>query len=163
MLPGSQQSYITYRLKKRLRLPSSAKKTVSILTFGSREETRQCCDVVKIGVRANNGGEIELKLLAVPIICEPLARPDTAQYIQQYPHFQHLQLADPRGGEPDILIGSDFYWEFLTGEPLRGNTGPTAIHTRVGWILSGPVTVAKEEQNPSTLVTHVLKVEGCAN
>ena len=110
---GSQQSYITYRLKKRLRLPSLAKKTVLILTFGSREETSQCCDVVKIGVRANDGGEIELKLLAVPIICEPLARPDTAQYIQQYPHFQHLQLADPQGGEPDILIGSDFYWDFL--------------------------------------------------
>ena len=40
--------------------------------------------------------------------------------------------------EVDVLIGSDFYWNLVTGRVIRGKSGPMAIHTRVGWILSGP-------------------------
>ena len=29
----------------------------------------------------------------------------------------------------DILIGSDYYWEFVTGSVCRGISGPVTIHT----------------------------------
>ena len=39
-----------------------------------------------------------------------------------------------------MLIGSDFYWQLTTREIIRGQTGPIAINTKLGWVLSGPVT-----------------------
>ena len=38
----------------------------------------------------------------------------------------------------DVLIGSDYYWEFVTGSVCRGVGGPAAIHIKLGWVLSGP-------------------------
>ena len=61
--------------------------------------------------------------------------------------------------EVDLLIGSNYYWKFATGEIYRGEEGPVAINTRVGWILSG--AIVKEDKQKSIfnfLNTHVLKV-----
>ena len=41
--------------------------------------------------------------------------------------------------EVDMLIGSDFYWSLVTGRVRWGRIGPMAVHTKIGWILSGPV------------------------
>ena len=38
----------------------------------------------------------------------------------------------------DVLIGSDYYWEFVTGSVCRGVSGTAAIHTKLGRVLSGP-------------------------
>jgi len=47
--------------------------------------------------------------------------------------FSSLDLADfLRVGEElqiDTLIGSDHYWQLVTGRVVRGESGPTAIHT----------------------------------
>ena len=39
----------------------------------------------------------------------------------------------------DILIGSDYYYDFISGEVVRGETGPVAVGSKLGWLLSGPV------------------------
>ena len=36
-----------------------------------------------------------------------------------------------------VLVGSDYYWEFMTGETLQGTDGPVAVHSTLGWLLSG--------------------------
>ena len=65
---------------------------------------------------------------------------------------------------PDILLGSDQYWGLLTGEVLKGENGPTALNTYLGWILSGPAQVKEASALRSTFVTHVLCVDGsCSN
>ena len=75
-----------------------------------------------------------------------------------------LDLADPSTGssqvQPDILIGLDHYWKFVTGEMLHQGNGPVALHTTLGWVLSGPIPLpATEDSSHSTnLVTHVLRV-----
>ena len=57
-------------------------------------------------------------------------------------HLLGLELADSADVsdvlEFDMLIGSDTYWDLVTGKIIRGRSGPTAIHTKVGWVLSGP-------------------------
>ena len=54
----------------------------------------------------------------------------------------NLQLADSTDGsaavEVDLLIGSDYYWELATGRVSRGEDGPVAVETKLGWVLSGP-------------------------
>ena len=59
-----------------------------------------------------------------------------------YPHLEGLQLADDLDddrGSIDVLIASDYYWEIVGGETVRGDYGPTAISSRFGWLLSGPL------------------------
>ena len=62
--------------------------------------------------------------------------------------------------EVDVLIGSDHYWDVVTGAICKSNGGPTAIHTKLGWVLSGPTAVECPERCSANLVTtHVLRVD----
>ena len=67
-----------------------------------------------------------------------------------------MELADS-AEDPDsidILIGSDHYWDFVTGETIRGEFGPTAVRSKLGWLLSGPTNNSQNGTNViSNLVT----------
>ena len=41
----------------------------------------------------------------------------------------------------DVLVGSDFYWNFVGSEVRQGQAGcgPVAINSKLGWLLSGPL------------------------
>ena len=70
----------------------------------------------------------------------------------------NLQLADNSGdGSPievDLLLGANYYWQLTTGEVRRGDDGPVAVGTKLGWVLSGPAPMADH----SLLTTHTLRV-----
>ena len=60
----------------------------------------------------------------------------------------------------DILIGSDQSWQIVTGEVKRGESGPTALCTKLGWVLSGPIESSTCDCDPSVNLvsnTHVLR------
>ena len=101
---------------------------------------------------------VQLTFLAVPFICDPLARQPLCHAMEIFPHLSELELADT-GGEADIdvLVGSDLYWSLVTGRIVRGENGPTAIETVFGWVLSGPVDSAPEAFVLTS--THTLRVE----
>lgn len=47
----------------------------------------------------------------------------------------------------------------MTGEIRRGKDGPAALHTRFGWVLSGPVAATSQEISAINLITtHTLRV-----
>ncbi len=63
-----------------------------------------------------------MEFVCAPLICQPLT---AQQYIdlniEKYRHLAGLDLADAHHGENkpiavDLLIGSDYYWWFATGE-----------------------------------------------
>jgi hypothetical protein len=59
-----------------------------------------------------------------------------------------------------MLIGSDFYWEFGTGEIVRGGDGPVAINTTLEWMLSGPADLTRHQGSTVNLITtHTLRVD----
>ena len=60
-----------------------------------------------------------------------------------------------------VLIGADYYWHFLTGAIKRGESGPTALQTKVGWVLSGPVQggSALNSTQVNFTNTHALRVD----
>ena len=101
-------------------------------------------------------------LFSVPSICEPLAC-QPINLCVEFDHLSQLQLADSSDSEArmevDILIGSDYYWELTTGRTRRGKSGPVAIYTKLGWVLSGPVHSPEINQASVTLIsTHTLRV-----
>ena len=102
--------------------------------------------------------------LAVPLICSPL-KDQAVQFSQQsYSHLADLELADHPtedcDSEVDVLIGNDFYWSFFTGDMKRGESGPVAMKTSLGWVLSGPMPHAPGSGSDVNLVTcHTLRLK----
>ena len=59
--------------------------------------------------------------------------------------------------EIDMLIG---YWELTTGRTIQGQTGPVAIHIKLGWVLSGPAPSLEPDRTSTSLITtHTLRVD----
>lgn len=74
-----------------------------------------------------------------------------------------LALADENSSSDNlavsILVGADCYWKVATGRIIHGRNGPTAVHTRLGWVLSGPdLGMSFDLAAHSTLCTHILNV-----
>lgn len=106
--------------------------------------------------------ELDLDLLVVPHICDPLTAQPAFSCFKEYTHLSHLSFADDSLDEAprdiDLLIGSDSYWNIVTRDILRGNGGPIALNTRLGWVLSGPVELAGLT-TANLVSTHTLRID----
>ena len=100
-----------------------------------------------------------LELIFVPNICSPLSNQTIELTQATHSHLITLSLADNTGGNSellvDVLIGGDYYWSFFTGKIFRGEIGPVAMETLLGWVLSGNTGVRGSSEY---VCTHVLKV-----
>ena len=159
---GSQRSYVTDRVARRLSLKSDGKQSMTVMTFGSSVEQSHVSSLVKLDIALKNGQTEQLNLLTVPLICEPISSQPVTLCQDTFDHIVDLDLADPVDGcsqlDVDILIGSDQYWSLATGKTLRGSKGPTAIETRLGWVLSGPAPTNGLSHHSFLTTTHVLKI-----
>ena len=161
---GSQLSYVTNDLAKQLKLTPVKRETLHLNTFGNSKTKRENCDVFKFNIRSTKGHEsIELRAVSFPTICSPVS---SVVNIQNYPHLRELDLADldesgTCNNRIDILIGADFYWRIVTGDVVRRDNGPTAISSKLGWLLSGPST--KNSTYESTTNNLVLAGESIDN
>jgi len=128
-----------------------------IKTFGMENQGQQVCEVVKVGINLKNERSLEMSFLVVPLICEPIFNQPIILAYDSYNQFTSLELADycpeDKNLEVDILIGADQYYQLVTGEIIHQNNGPTAIRTRLGWVLSGPVHGLSQEVSSVNLVT----------
>ena len=137
---GSQQSYATKKVKDALSLRCHAKRTMSVTTFGASDKRTQTYDVGRIGITTKDGQKSEINGVCLhPLICQPLTAQPIDLCKERYQHFADIDLADANHGENDmmevdLLIGSDYYWWFVTGETRRGEDGPVAVRTRLGWV-----------------------------
>ena len=84
----------------------------------------------------------------MPVICSPL--PSTVD-IFDYQHIRGLDLADcseiqddHHSDTVDVLIGLDHYWSFMYGKTIRGDSGPVAVSSKFGWVLSGQTELTSE-------------------
>ena len=125
-----------------LDLNSIGEQQLSIATFGSTRTDSKVCPIVRVGVSLNGYPDVNVSLFVTSVICEPLFSQPISTCIGKYPHLANLHLADwaEEGSRLgiDILVGSDYYWDFITGAISKAASGPTAIHTKLGWVLSGP-------------------------
>jgi hypothetical protein len=116
--------------------------TLRLNTFGQPNYRKEKCSVVKLCLKKREQ-EIDLVALDYPVICSPLP----TKVCIEHPHLEGLELADDCEGasaDIDILVGSDYYWELA-----RGEDGPTAVASKLGWLLSGPLGDTEESSNLS--------------
>ena len=90
--------------------------------------------------KAGLSERLSVTALSYPTICSTLP---VATALNEYAHLSGLELADcsegTNAGTIDVLIGSDFYWKFVTGKVQLGGFGPVAIYSKLGWLLSGSI------------------------
>jgi hypothetical protein len=159
---GSQRTYITQRTRERLRLLTKSTEFLRIKTFGTSEGQETQCETVKLGVHVSSGEIILLNALVVTVICNPITFQPISVSRDWFHHLMGLELAGSANTENvleiDVLIGSDSYWNFITGRLIRGRRGPVAIQTKMGWVLSGPVDPAEVSTNLTFNSTHTLTI-----
>ncbi|XP_065917691.1 uncharacterized protein [Dysidea avara] len=160
---GIQRSYVTKQVANSLSLTPKCSETMLIRTFGSQLEAKQVCDVVSLGMVLKDGRSMQFSFLTVPLICEPLTSQPTMYASESYPHLAGLELADYATEEDtlsvDVLVGSDNYWKLVTGDIINADIGPTAIRTRLGWVLAGPVEGISCHICTNLVVTHTMVID----
>ena len=144
---GSQKSYVSYDLRDALNLPTVRREMLTIKTFGSEIGRLKSYDVTQFAVRSPyDGVTVFVSAYVVPTVCAPLRDQATDLAVAEYPYLNGLPLADFPATNDDemsvhILIGSDFYWNFMKGGVIKSQGwGPVAMESVLGWILSGPIS-----------------------
>ena len=138
---GSQRSYHTKRVKDKLSLPVTSSQQLSIAAFGSSRGEPQWCETVHVVVHTKTGICQEVELFIVQHICDPLTAQRIKPCSRMYAHLAPLEFAESlNSGCPQVdkLIGPDLYWQIVTSKVIRGQEGPVAVSTTLGWVLSGP-------------------------
>ena len=97
----------------------------------------------------------ELTALKFPAICSAL--PNKINVID-FPHLDGLEFADQFDDNDsiDVLIGSDYYRDIVSDETVKGENGPTAVSSKFGWLLSGPL----DDQTANNTVISNLIITG---
>ena len=81
---GSQRSYATNNLKKRLGLRPVKKETLNLNTFGQDKLTKQKCDAVNLSLKSKDDDDIKILALCFEKICSPI--PSKVQ-LDSYQHL----------------------------------------------------------------------------
>ena len=120
---------------------------------------------MQLCIRTIDAMSVYITAYVVPVICSPVSNQEIQSVVDCYPYLQGLQLACGTVNgtvSVDLLIRADHYWSFFTGGIIRGDpSGPVALETKLGWILSGPASVPAftESCTVNLSATHVLKIE----
>ena len=138
---GSQRTYITESLRDKLNLKPARQERIHLNTFGDINFSTRRCDVVHICLQKPGlSHSIRVSALCFPVICSSLPSPVT---LMNCPHLEGLELADQLKGSQDaidMLIGLDFCWTIVMGDIRHSIHGPVAISSKLGWLLSGPIS-----------------------
>ena len=159
----SQKSYISARLRNELQLPTIRTDRILVKTFGKEEGSLKSCDVVQVAVDCVDGMKVFVNAYVVPLICSPITNQPINFAQSHYPHLRNIELSDQASGgeelEVDIMIGADYYWCFVQNQVVCGEGyGPVAILTRLGYVLSGPVSAPMRNETFSNVtISHVMK------
>ena len=137
---GSQRSFVTEKLARTLDLQPYTKELITISPFGAKHPTSRYLNVSRVTLLTRSGEELQLCVLVVPFIATPLQN-CTNLDLSELPYLQGLQLAHPHCSDGEfpisLLVGADYYWSIVGDKVIRGS-GPTAVDSKLGYLLSGP-------------------------
>ena len=161
---GSQNTYLCNRVAEQLEIQSSDEHTISVNSFMDSNRVLKTKKVDFLLSSLTGETVTPVSALLTPSICSPISSVNVASF----PHLQNLQLADPfdRNISPtiDMLVGCDFFWNFVTGQIIHGEIGPSAISSKFGWLLLGPVNVStpkENEENNANSISLLVNSNGC--
>ena len=153
---GAQRSFIMQQLADELHLQPTSHETISVSLFGAQVSPSRSLAVAAMFVHALDGTRLQISVLIVPKLAAPI-RNSVRTHLHTVPYFKSLPLAHPVTGDENfdisILIGADYYWQFIEDHTVRGN-GPTAVKSKLGYLLSGPLQLPQSMTTSGHLSFH---------
>ena len=152
---GAQRSFVTQGVAERLELSSNCNEaeTISLATFGSQASDRQTLGVASFKLETVIGPDIQIRALVVPEISATMKN-FVDKNTLNLPYLKDLTIArqpDQETFDIDILIGADYYWDFVGDNIVRGE-GPTAVSSKLGYLLSGPIHNSLRPNNANNVL-----------
>jgi hypothetical protein len=143
---GSQRCIITQSLCDLLQTPV-IQSTQEIRGIGnSVTNSTQICDIV---MKSCTSPYItQLQCFVLPTITSTLGGLTIQRTEFNIPH--NVKLADPQfyqSQDIDILIGADKFWDLLNKNRLKLSNGAYLNDTKLGWIISGPISFLDTQQS----------------
>ena len=125
---------------------------VFLSTFGAQSPSISTLNVAQIHLITASGEQLPLSVLIVPTIATPIQSVVEGD-ITQLSYLKDIPLAHPVTTEQhfqiSLLIGADYYWSIIENHIIRGN-GPTAVKSKIGYLLSGPMPHCNTSDTSST-------------
>ena len=154
---GSQRSFITARLAQQLRLQPIWRKGLILNGFLSQSNETQFYDVAQFSIVGLNGSPIVIQAIILDEMICPLEDFHRKEVVA-LPHLQNLHLAHPvtnsKFFDVDVLIGANYYWTLVGNTTIRG-PGPTAVASKVGYLVSGPLLSAFADSPKPSVVLNI--------
>ena len=105
---GSQRSYVTEDVVKKLQLKCEKKENLNLNTFISTDYKSKSCKVASFDIELNDGQLAVVDALPYAELCSPLP---TRVEVTSFPHLQGLEFAD----DVDTSLGSSDNINVLIG------------------------------------------------
>ena len=145
----SQQTFISERVAKKLKLCPIREIKMTIKAFGNNQGKEMRLKEYQVVLKPiDNSSSIYMKAVAMPSICAPISNQEVQLAVKQKEFLSTLKLADDGSEdkrEIDMLIGADMYWKVVTGNIKKDSSGLIAISSILGWLVNGPVTGTTEK------------------
>lgn len=156
---GSQRSFIQTSLSRRIGCKVLRRERLTVGSFGGKEN-ESVMNVVEVALKENPDGEpLVMEAIEVDMISRTrLPRPNDNS--KSYMKKMGMKIADDNDEksatqETSLLLGSDFYWEAITGRVKRLNQHTMLVESILGWIVHGPCGVESYlRETKSVMVLH---------
>eukprot|EP00117_Sycon_ciliatum_P014471 scpid37562/ scgid14717/ len=154
---GSSRTYITESIRKSLDMPTIGTDVTAMANFGASQRTTQSLPQVEFHVQLLDGSAQSVQASVVPQICCPILK--TPLDTQTHPSLERLPLAEPltltrEHVEIDILVGTDFYYDFVLTDRTHFPDGLILLDTKLGFICTGKVPHSEIQPDESTVMVH---------
>lgn len=150
---GSTNNIICTKLARKLGLQHLPDKS-KITGLGDIEVKSEGSSVfLQIASIVDTNFNMEIEATVMNTIAGEL--PAIPIYSEEWPHLNGIKYADPHFDRPspiEVLLGAEAYEEILLeGISRKVNSSPTAVNSRLGWLLFGLVHNGSEKiQNQGT-------------
>ncbi len=159
--PGSSVSFVTNKLKSKLKLESEGQETLACNSFMGRKSTLHA-DQVSLQLLAKDGSTKRLRCYAAPRITDKMTKPVLSLEDQAFIRtLNEDSLAEPIENSqfsPDVLIGADNFWSLvLWQQPVELPSGLLLINTVFGLILTSSTSpLGKDHDKAVTCALNVI-------
>lgn len=143
---GSERTFLRQQVCKNLKLPTVGKETINLHTFGSTNSVKHIRSKIqfKLCNVEDENKFVNIEALESPEICGALIEAPRGDFIEQILSL-NIKLSDivECNEDPqriDVLIGSDYFWQIVTGRTKRVNPSLVLVETVMGWTAQGPVS-----------------------
>ena len=140
---ASQRTFMTNQLAQTLKLSIKHKECLSVSTFGASKAANIDTYVINFKVFTNDGSDLTLsanvlKQITGSIQRNPLLQKDL-EFLKLFPSNK-LADAIPSTSKSvavDLLIGSDYFWDIVSGDKVTLPSGMFMVPSKLGYIITG--------------------------